>query len=66
MGTVSATDADIGLNSVISYSLNSVLIGQTGLFRVSSAGGIYTTGPNGVDREQYDRHMVSKNGAIGV
>ena len=56
---MTATDADINLNSVLVFSLNSVLIGQLGLFRVAANGGIYNTGPNGVDRERYDRHMVS-------
>lgn len=56
VGTLYATDADVGANAALQFSLIDVTQGDRSLFRVAPGGVIYTAAD--VDREQVDTHVL--------
>ena len=56
VGTLSATDADIGVNAALQFSLVDVIRGARSLFFVNASGAIYTY--SDVDRETDDIHVL--------
>jgi len=56
VGTVYATDADIGANAQLQFSLVDVVQGERDLFGITPGGVLYTTAD--VDRERSDMHVL--------
>ena len=58
VGRVVATDADIGLNSLFEFTLQSVSGGPVEHFRVDNTSGTIYVNSTGIDREQHDYYML--------